>query len=665
MVMKKLFYVLIVFSLFISDCTNNNNDLVKTTFTRSFDKDIIYSYFTSNSPSKIKAALLSVSHSEDTSFIPSITALPFKEYSQLICFAVGQIGPCYNSTEFLWGKTISEHMTKNSRFIFEALGKTGSEKDLAKITNMYSNYDAPTFPYSGISLAVRQFAFRGITSERAAQILVEEVTNPLNATERKNDALFTLARTGSSDKINIELGRNLMLPPTNNPDTIKLKQYSLMNFRTQKYFPTDENILKSVLPETNVLLKIETARSLSYRQISTQQDIDLYLKYLSDENPNVCRAAANSIVNLNPGSEGLKDHLKMKIEELFFENLTGHTLGELLLSYSELFKLTPASIAQDILYNKTIPSNYRYNFLGKFNDDPDILSKFISEYNTSNNLNDRISILNNLVNFQKNFNSRKDLFGLLIENISSEHTPLVAITAESIDSVFVLQGKNQIKQKIRNSIINKKDNPDFAEGTISLLNLSEKIDSNFYSEMTELALESTVYSVRKFISEKKGFKVTGEKPSDHLDEMLENSFAYKTAEVKTSKGIFIIEFLPQYAPVSVGNFCTLAEKNFFNNVQFHRVVPGFVIQCGDKSGTGWGGPGYEIISETSPFSYDVGMVGMASSGKDTEGSQWFVMQGSYPHLNGRYSLFARVLQGMEVVYNIDQDDKILSVNLFH
>ena len=140
---------------------------------------------------------------------------------------------------------------------------------------------------------------------------------------------------------------------------------------------------------------------------------------------------------------------------------------------------------------------------------------------------------------------------------------------------------------------------------------------------------------------------------------------FLAAEIETEKGNFTIEFLPGFAPVSVGNFCKLADEDFFDGIEFHRVVPGFVIQGGDPSATGWGGPGYDIVSEFSPLTYQIGMVGMASAGKDTEGSQWFVMQGNYPHLNGRYSIFAKVIQGMDVVYDIDQNDKILYVQLFH
>ncbi|OIO19738.1 MAG: hypothetical protein AUJ54_06180 [Ignavibacteria bacterium CG1_02_37_35] len=135
--------------------------------------------------------------------------------------------------------------------------------------------------------------------------------------------------------------------------------------------------------------------------------------------------------------------------------------------------------------------------------------------------------------------------------------------------------------------------------------------------------------------------------------------------VKSSKGNFTIEFLPDAAPISVGNFCFLAEKNFFNGLKFHRVVPAFVIQGGDPENTGWGGSDLPIVSEFSPYQFQSGIVGMASSGKDTESSQWFVMQAFHPHLNGRYTVFGNVVEGMETVLQTEQNDEILSVELLH
>lgn len=136
-----------------------------------------------------------------------------------------------------------------------------------------------------------------------------------------------------------------------------------------------------------------------------------------------------------------------------------------------------------------------------------------------------------------------------------------------------------------------------------------------------------------------------------------------TATVETSEGAFVLDFLPDDAPFSVVNFVKLAEAGYFDGVFFHRVVPNFVIQTGDPTGSGWSGPGYTIRSEFNAHTYDRGMVGMASAGRDTEGSQWFVTHSPQPHLDGRYTIFARVIQGMDVVDRIQVGDDIHSIRI--
>ncbi|MCA1557183.1 MAG: peptidylprolyl isomerase, partial [Acidobacteria bacterium] len=119
------------------------------------------------------------------------------------------------------------------------------------------------------------------------------------------------------------------------------------------------------------------------------------------------------------------------------------------------------------------------------------------------------------------------------------------------------------------------------------------------------------------------------------------------ATITTDKGSFTIELLPEDAPLTVDNFVQLARRGYFNNIMFHRVVPNFVIQGGDPRGDGNGGPGYQIRCEINEAQYSTGAVGMALSGKDTGGSQWFVTHSPQPHLDGGYTVFARVVEGME------------------
>ncbi len=133
------------------------------------------------------------------------------------------------------------------------------------------------------------------------------------------------------------------------------------------------------------------------------------------------------------------------------------------------------------------------------------------------------------------------------------------------------------------------------------------------------------------------------------------------AVVTTSKGSFTIDLLPDAAPLTVDNFAQLAQRDYFRNVTIHRVVPNFVIQDGDPRGDGNGGPGYQIRCEINQVLYDRAAVGMALSGKDTGGSQWFVTHSPQPHLDGGYTVFGRVVTGMDVVDKIVRGDIIQSI----
>jgi cyclophilin family peptidyl-prolyl cis-trans isomerase/HEAT repeat protein len=134
-----------------------------------------------------------------------------------------------------------------------------------------------------------------------------------------------------------------------------------------------------------------------------------------------------------------------------------------------------------------------------------------------------------------------------------------------------------------------------------------------------------------------------------------------TATVVTSKGSFTIEFLPEEAPLTIDNFLQLARRGYFNGQTIPRVVPNFVIQAGDPRGDQNGGPGYSIRCEINEVAFERASLGMALSGKDTGGSQWFVTHSPQPHLDGGYTVFGRVIRGMDVVDGIARGDTIRQV----
>lgn len=127
----------------------------------------------------------------------------------------------------------------------------------------------------------------------------------------------------------------------------------------------------------------------------------------------------------------------------------------------------------------------------------------------------------------------------------------------------------------------------------------------------------------------------------------------------------VIELYEKEAPGTVANFVSLVNKGFYNGLYFHRVIPGFVAQGGCPIGNGTGGPGYTIKCETAgnPHKHIKGAVSMAHAGKDTGGSQFFIVFEPQPHLDGVHTVFGQVIEGMDAAMNIKRFDKILSVEI--
>lgn len=133
--------------------------------------------------------------------------------------------------------------------------------------------------------------------------------------------------------------------------------------------------------------------------------------------------------------------------------------------------------------------------------------------------------------------------------------------------------------------------------------------------------------------------------------------------MNTNRGEIQLELYPEHAPKTVNNFVFLANEGFYDGVAFHRVIDDFVIQGGDPTGSGMGGPGYRFEDETAgnPLTHQVGSLSMANAGPNTNGSQFFITHSPQPHLNGRHTVFGKVVSGMDIVNAIEQGDVMTSV----
>ena len=135
------------------------------------------------------------------------------------------------------------------------------------------------------------------------------------------------------------------------------------------------------------------------------------------------------------------------------------------------------------------------------------------------------------------------------------------------------------------------------------------------------------------------------------------------ATLTTSRGAITVELFAKDAPITVNNFVFLAKDEFYNGTIFHRVINDFMVQGGDPTGTGRGGPGYNFADETkgNPNSHQRGVLSMANAGPGTNGSQFFITHVPCDWLNGKHTVFGKVLTGQDVVDTIKQGDKLMSV----
>ena len=137
-----------------------------------------------------------------------------------------------------------------------------------------------------------------------------------------------------------------------------------------------------------------------------------------------------------------------------------------------------------------------------------------------------------------------------------------------------------------------------------------------------------------------------------------------TAHFDTDRGPIRIELYPDKAPLTVANFVNLAQRGFYNVLNFHRVINDFMVQGGCPQGTGTGGPGYKFEDEANNgVSHERGVLSMANAGPNTNGSQFFITHVATPWLNGKHTVFGKVVEGMDVVDSIKQGDLIKSLKI--
>lgn len=674
--MKQLnFYIYLLVILVSFGCGSNQVVLPETTTQYSLNNTTIQEIFDLQDRRKPKELLVFFDHPDAT--YRYITAMAFasiqdttqeiinalaeatndedEEVRYAAIYALGQSGH-QRAVEPLVKAFKNDLSTASNRWnamVLESIGKCGTGQDLAYLVKPQKYTQQDTFLFEGQSAGIYRFALRGITSEKGTSQMVKFVSDPSYSVKIRRMGAHYLSRTKDIDltehKAIIlkaiedekdDYTKMALVSSTKNmvdEDSSALKvlknqftkssdyrvKINIMRALTQYDYPSVRPIFMNALKSKNEQTRIHAARY--FRTNGFRPDVELYYEMGSDSTSTDWRLKLNmlgaALANVSYTKAAFRKEINETIRSVYLKSTNPYEKG-LALEVSAGFA-----------------GNYKF-----------LIDEALNKENHS-------------------FVRTKALEGLATVRANPK---LAAIFGEYYFGVA-----SQIKRTFKDAIIdgdiglisvaaNAIRNPDLPYKT------SFKYDYEFLkTAQAKLKLPKEMeafYDLQKtidYITDVEAPKV--EAPEfNHpinwgtLKDVNPNTFA----RIETDKGEIILDFYHTLSPASVGNFIKLARDGFFNGKSFHRVVGNFVAQGGCPRGDGYGSLDYSLRSELSTLKYDgEGYVGMASAGKDTEGVQFFITHSPAPHLDGKYTIFAKVTEGMDVVHKLMVGDKIKSITI--
>lgn len=655
--MKRFLVFTLFLTFFFLEISNaqyakDDYELIKASFTREFDSDVITNYLKSGDIRKEAAALLTIAQSDDKEWIESILSLSIDNHPLILPFTLGKLGRDDVSADYLYTIVTSTENDTIRKHAMIALGNCGNGIMLDLLSALVKEDRNKYAP--GYALSLLNFAMNNLLSPDGSRILSDIILDETLSVETRANAMMMLVRFYDPHSI-YDMWTQLVTADVTNDMDVSLVRFTLSAMNKIDYFPYDRQLLGYVVHHDIWNIRAAACATLTYYPYKEVDELNIHLGLFSDENPNVVRNASVAVRNIRLEPELNTYLVDSLISILSNSDKKSHTSGELFLSLLQLSD-SPKSIFE--MFASDVLPEYRNRGIAQHNAFFENPAEMIIEQFDDADTNNKLEIMNSLLQLKNELQEKEKVYNFFYSQLQSAHSPIVSLACEGIIDSVALFSNEELSNIITTQVKDNLSNSDFLEAHISLLTLAKGVSEELHQEIVSLYKESGNYALQ-YLTGMEGVQKT----TEQFDDFWENAFKYQTATILTDKGAFKVVLLPQLAPISVGNFCKLAKEGYYDNVLFHRVVPGFVIQAGDPTGTGWGGPGYEIVSEYSPFPYEKGTLGMASAGKNTEGSQWFVMHEYHPHLNGRYTVWAKIYSGQFIVDLIEQDDKIIKITL--
>jgi cyclophilin family peptidyl-prolyl cis-trans isomerase/HEAT repeat protein len=614
--------------------------------------DSLYLWFSHDNPTYRYLAAMAFASIKDTAAVSQLALLLYDRVDEVraaAAYAIGQTGAAAGEpllmAAFDQTDTFGLYLQSN-RAILEAVGKCGTLNTLRSMSTVSTYLATDTLLLEGQAYGIYRFALRDITTPEGTARMLQLAADPGYPESVRLVAANYLSRTK-----NIEIDSAASLPlvaiaPTEPNADIRMA--IALGLGKAKNVRAMQALLQMFSNEKDYRVKCNILRALgSFDYGSVQATVVAALK---DPDPHVSARAAQFFLEHGNAQDApfywraAKDSIHWSAQLQLYAAAQRHlstaqsdarnTVNwELRQRYAG--GISPYQKAAALRALAEFPWNFRFIQRESYAS-PDAAVRTAGV--------EALAAISDRKDFNRLFgeNSRRNAieFALYFKQAIQTGDPAMIATAAG-----ALRHPDRSYKTILDSL-------GFLDAALAKLELPREVET--YNELRRTI--DFFAGKPAFVPEKPAYN----RPIDWT--VLDNLNMEPTAIIRTSKGNIRIRLLPSVAPGSVINFMKLAREKFYDGKNFHRVVSNFVIQGGCSRGDGYGSLDYSIRSELPPRSYDrEGLVGMASAGNHTEGTQFFITHSPALHLDGNYTIFARVIDGMDVVHQIQPGSKIESI----
>lgn len=624
----------------------------------------LYSFLNSPNERERELALLAIANIQDTSAIDQVIPLLSDESSKvrsMAAFALGMIGTPKGAA-VLFRRMAVERDNKCIGEIFNAIGMCGTADDLKHLIALSESFPRRWKTYAAVS--VMRFANRGIKDIAATRY----VASMLNSTATVLNATYALMRINDTTVIRKNRERLAILSRNGSP---LLRMWAATMLGALNDNVSLLRLLTLAKRDKDWRVRVNAVRALRMKK-KFKRDI---LNLLADKNEHVALTAMASYDAMTADETSFRDSAKFL--SILSSDVHAVSVKEVARSYIAK-KLGEHAIPMVGTWKSDQPhiSAQRVRALGETRSPQAIpmIMEAMQQSNQSTVVIAGIESYQTIARQMDDIAQREFLKQAVLQFRKNDPGISYAAAIAFQDTSFRLETRKIFLSELISTYRGMKASSDL-EPMVELLNHFADIADSSALAVVEKGLAEPDKVIRT-TAERAYKAITGKdapvrfvknpdeyKPFYTMEDVALLS-KYSGAEITTSKGTIKITFEKKAAPFTVLNFILLAQKKFYDGLSFHRVVSNFVIQGGDPLGNGSGGPNYAIRTEVHPnIKYKTGAVGMASAGKDTEGSQWFVTHCPTPHLDFRYTIFGYT-KDAAVVDKIMVGDRIEKVSLY-